>query len=510
MLHHRRPILQSLLVVAMLTTGVRLARAQRVVFESYVGNRPPEAERIMPLVRTVFERRGFTIDPKVLAALVREHVYRPGISSPKAGELGELLKRQSLAGENYFASGNFAATTSEIEKLLTTIRQNPLALALTPKYRELAMRALVFYALAKGRQALAPDLTPDDVTAALRERDATMDELVRSFPSKVISARTFGEEAERLFLEARDRLNKAGRGSISIAVSDPDAVIYLNEIVRGTTKVDIGDIVPGTYRVLVQSPTGEARQYDVEVAANQVARLTIDWDMDSLIHIGSWVGFPFPTEKEHAREALLIHQLMKNYAYAIIAATLTITRAHGHIAVVGTSYGVQNGRLLHSGIVELPGRPAEDEKQLNLLIDCLMGIPSGDGVQAVRHPEYTPLPASETVDVFGVARPVAPAEPAASSQDVLSLAALAPAEPHEVSKWLVAGGATATLSVAAVGLYVDNQDVKPIGYVALGAGMVLGGLAVYLFFDGASDAKASRIAITPSRSELMIHWATKF
>jgi len=79
-----------------------------------------------------------------------------------------------------------------------------------------------------------------------------------------------------------------------------------------------------------------------------------------------------------------------------------------------------------------------------------------------------------------------------------------------VSKWLVTGGATATLSVAAVGLYVDNQDVKPIGYVALGAGMVLGGLAVYLFLDGPSDSRPSRITITPSRSELMAHWSTKF
>jgi hypothetical protein len=508
-LHHRRPLLQALLVAAMLITGARRTRAERAVFESYVGNRPPEAERIMPFVRMVFDRRGFTVDPKVLATRLREHAYRPGISSPKAAALGELLKRQSLAGENYFASGNFADAATELEKLLATLRQNPLTLALTPKHRELAMRALVFYALAKGRQAQAPDMRPDDVAATLRVRDGTMDELVRSFPSKVISARAFGEEAERLFLEARDRLNKAGRGSISIAVTDPDAVIYLNEIVRGTTKVDIGDIVPGIYRVLVQAPTGEARQYDVEVAANQVARLTIDWEMDSLIHIGSWVGFPFPTEKEHTREALLIHQLMKNYAYAMLAATLTITRAHGHLAVIGTLYGVQKGRLLHSGIVELSGRPADDEKQLNLLVDCLMGISSGDGVQAVPHPEYTPIPDSEPVDVFAVARPVTASESAAPGEDVSPLPTPA-AEPHEVSKWLVTTGATVSLSVAAVGLYMDDRDVKPIGYVALGAGAVLGGLAVYLFLDGSSDSRPSRITITPSRSELMAHWSTKF
>ena len=509
-LYRPRSTLLVLLVVATLTMDARTTCAERIVFESYVGNRPPEAERIMPLVRMVFERRGFTVDPKILARQLHEHAYRPGISSPKSGELGELLKRQDTAGENYFAAGNFAAAATELGKLITTIRQNPLALARTLKYRELAMRALVFYALAKGRQAQAPDLKQDDLTAALRERDDMMDELVRSFPSKVISARAFGAEAEPLFLEARDRLDKARRGRLSITVNDPEAVIYLNEIVHGTAKVDVGDIVPGTYRVLVQAPTGESRQYDVEVAASQVARLTIDWDLDSLINIGIWVGFRFPTEKDHAREALLVHQLAEQYTDAAIAATLTITSAHGHVAVIGTSYDVHHGRLLRSGIVELPGRPAEDEKQLNRLVDRLMGIPSGDGVQAVPHPEYTPLPSSETVDVFAIARPVPPSGSAAASQDVPTSCALASPDRHGTTQWLVAGGATASLSVAAVGLSMDYRSMKPVGYVALGAGAVLGTLAVYLFFDEPSNAKPSRVTITPSSSELMAHWTTTF
>ena len=277
-------------------------------------------------------------------------------------------------------------------------------------------------------------------------------------------------------------------------------------MVHGTAKVEVGDIVPGTYRVLIQAPTGDSRQYDVEVAASQVARLAIDWDLDSLINVGSWVGFHFPTEKEHAREAMLVHQLAEKHTDASVAATLTITSAHGHVAVIGTSYGVQHGRLLRSGIVELPGRPADDEKQLNRLVEYIMGVPSGDGVQAVAHPEYTPLPASETVDVFSMARPMPPSAAEAPGQDGPAAAA----DPHEVSRWLVAGGATASLSVAAAGLYVSNQRVKPIGYVALGAGMVLGGLAMYLFLDGPSDSKASRIAVTPSRSELMAHWVTTF
>ena len=106
-----------------------------------------------------------------------------------------------------------------------------------------------------------------------RLRGQMMTEVIRSFPGMDITGKELGIEAEALFLKIRDELNKAGRGKLSTTVHDPDAVIYINEGVRGRSKVDVGDVVPGSYRILVQMSVGEARKYTVEVAANQLARL---------------------------------------------------------------------------------------------------------------------------------------------------------------------------------------------------------------------------------------------
>ena len=82
--------------------------------------------------------------------------------------------------------------------------------------------------------------------------------------------------------------------------------------------------------------------------------------------------------------------------------------------------------------------------------------------------------------------------------------------PFELIGRLVTGGATASLSMAAVGLSMNDRSMKPVGYVALGAGAVLGTLAVYLFLDEPSNARPSRVTITPSSSKLMAHWTTTF
>ena len=74
--------------------------------------------------------------------------------------------------------------------------------------------------------------SPDAAAKFERLRDDTMVEVIRTFPSKVITSKDFGDEGEELFLRIRDQVNKAGRGRISIAISDPDAVIYINEIVH--------------------------------------------------------------------------------------------------------------------------------------------------------------------------------------------------------------------------------------------------------------------------------------
>lgn len=479
--------LASLLVFTLGTPGARAgapeARAERLLFESYVGNRPAEAARIAPLIRTIFERHGFTADPLVLAMYLRDHAYRPALASPR---FAESLKRASLRAEDDFTDEKYAKMIEELGNQINLIRQNSLVFTREPKFRQFALSVMVFYALACGRQAKVLADKPDEAARLERLRDDTMAEVIRSFPTKIITPRDFGDEGEDLFLKTRDRVLQTGRGRIVVITSDLDAVIYINETVRGTAKVSAGDFVPGVYRVLILAPSGEARQYEVEVAANQTSRLVVDWDVDSLLVIDAgWVGFKYRSEKERAREATLVHVLSQAHTNANMAATVTVTRAHGHLAVVGTSYDTASGQILHSGSVELTGSPSNDT-MLNRLADCLIGAGCAEGVVPVSHPEYTPPP-PDPAPIFDIDEPTKkPPTVVTTATDARAPAATSPA--HSWPKWIAAGSSAGLLAVSAYSIHKTYNlctcsTYSIVGYGALDVGVALGALSIYWFYD---------------------------
>lgn len=475
-----------LALVLVFAAGFRAAHADRLLFESYVGNRPTEAARIVPLIRSVFDRHGFTSDPQVLAMFFREHAHRPGLVAPR---FADALKRAALRAEDDFSEEKYQKMIEDLGNLIVAMRQNAQIFTREPKYREFALHVLVFYALACGRQARVLVDKSDDAAKLERLRDDTMAEVIRSFPSKIITSKSFGDEGGQLFLRVRDRINQAGRGRVSIE-SDPDAVIYINETAQGTGKVDVGDLVPGIYRVLIQMPTGEARQYEIEVVANQVARLVIDWSVDSLLVLDTWAGFKYPSEKEHAREAALVHLLAQTHTNASITATVTVTHARSHLAVTGTSYETRSGKILHSGRVELTGSPSNDT-MLNRLADCLVNDLCAEGVLPVGHPEYTPPPPEPKVEETP---PVAP--PVEVTVATTSPAPAVVRSHRGWAKWVAAGSSAILL---AGGAYVADRSYTVCdlarpgscttraydvgGYAALDTGVALGALSLYWFFD---------------------------
>jgi hypothetical protein len=235
----------------------------------------------------------------------------------------------------------------------------------------------------------------DEAAKYMHLRDDTLAEVLRSYPSRTFTAKDFGSEGVELLSEARERFSRRGRGRIAITTSDPDAQIYINEIVQGTAKVDVGDFLPGVYRVLIVVPSGEARQYELEVAENQIARLNVDWSIDSLLTLSpAWAGFKYPSEKEHALEATLVHLLAAAHTNAAIAATVTVSATRGRLAVTATSYDTTTGQIFRSGRVELSGNLSSDT-MLTRLAECMVmraGESCGEGVLPVSHPEYTPPP----------------------------------------------------------------------------------------------------------------------
>ena len=515
-----RRILSFLIAIATLVSTLRAAVADSLLLESYVGARPPDADRIAVLVHAVFERRGFVVDIPTLTRLLQEHAYRPGLVNPK---FEDVLRNTSRTAENDYTGRRFKKAVKDLARLIGLMRQNALVLTHDPKNRDLALRAMVFYALACGRLATAKDATASDAELYGRLRDETMAEVIRTFPSKIIKATDFGSEAEDLYVAIRDELNKSGRGGLSISVSDLDAVIYINEVVHGTAKVDVGDLLPGVYRVLLLMSNGESRVYDIEVTAKQVSHLAIDWDIDSLLRVETWVGLSYRDEKEHAREARIMRQLSQKRTSADIAATYTVTHVHHHPAVIATSYAVSSGKLLQSGRVELNGTIA-DETALDHLVDYIKGHTEVEGVTPIEHPEYTPPPDPE---------PAAPDPPPDPPAPTVAVPATPTNHPDAADlptartwpKWSAASGAVVMFALGGYSLYRNYEPcgfgVKPencryyyrraasIGYVSIGIGAALGALATYWFVRDAHRSSTT-VTIAPSRAGAVIGWGTGF
>jgi hypothetical protein len=316
---------------------------------------------------------------------------------------------------------------------------------------------------------------------------------MRSFPSKIFTKKEFGDEGVKLLSDARDQINRVGRGRISMTTSDPDALVYVDEIAQGTGKADVGDLIPGVYRVLIVIPSGEGREYQVEVTANQTSRLAVNWDIDSLLVFGpTYAGFKYRTEKDHALEAVLVRTLARAHTNASIAATVGVTYQRSRLGVTGTSYNTTTGEIFRSGHIELTGTPPNDI-MVTRLAECLVtraGEACAEGVLPVSHPEYTAPPAPPKVDDS----PALP-EPPPATPSIIARTDETSGSVRSWPKWLAAGGSAALLVGGTLlvnkGRHICDLPVSdcqiPLsyavaGYTALDAGVALGAVSAYWFY----------------------------
>jgi len=336
--------------MCVLLVAGRMASAERIAVESYVGKRPPEAERVMATFAPILEKYGYVARPEALVRIFGERVSRPGQADARYS--GAQYAAQVEVGVNAYVDLEYERAAKALGATILRARENPIVLAREPQYREAMLRALLYYALANGRRA--EDANRATAAEAATARDEAMAELIRSFPTKVILRKDFGQEAEQLYAKLRKQLDAAGRGRIEVAAADADTVIYVDETIRGQHAATIGDLVPGHYRVLAQFATGESRQYDVEVLPNQTSRLAIDADLDATFTVADWVGFHFATDADRAsQEPRLVSKLVRENTTDLIAATFTVATDGHHLTVIGTMYAAANGRLVRAGTVEL-------------------------------------------------------------------------------------------------------------------------------------------------------------
>jgi hypothetical protein len=454
-----------------LMTCIRSAGAESIVLESYAGKRPSNAIRLLSPVLDEMTGRGFLVGPGRVGSAFEERQSRPG------GALGkqEMADVTRLVDDGYRAwqNGDFRAA---IEKLTLALRQfdsNPAVVARERSLPVFVMRALVGYALAHRRLGHSEDA------------ERAMSELVRSFSDAEFSRASYGPEAQAFYDGVKQSLEQRGRGSLVVEVDDPRVIIFLNEHFEGTAKIDRRDLLPGTYRVFVRRGDDDGRVHIVNVEPNREAKLRIEWAFDTaFVSSPGWTGFAFGSAEDKAKLEAPYAMRVARMLDANGVVVLGLGQADGRPAVVGSVLSMESGRPIRSASIALePTEPSAG--RLRALGRFLAGGAAEEGI----HVEQVGLPgAVDVVPGDGGARRFG------------------------AWKWVAAGGAIATIATGAWLISFDGHgtDCPPgpgqcpyyyettSGGVALSiGGVVLGGLATWMFFHDRPKDGATQVGFGP-------------
>ena len=342
-----------------------------------------------------------------------------------------------------------------------------MAQLLAPALRELAGHGFVTGARAArliesrvSRPAAARSRVPAgqllaQVSADLRrgrasDAEGAMTELVRRFPEAAPSRSEHGGDAVELYRRVRRRVESAGSGRLVVDVSDPDAVIFVDDVFRGVGRVD-ESVAAGAHAVHVQIGKQPGRVREVSVDAGGVTRVRIAWEVDRALRTGAdWAGL----EIERPRESILD---------AATARAVAIARAAGSRTVV---------------LLAIEERASAGRVLIGAAIDA------GSG-RAIRRAS---VPLTGGVQVLALAR----------LARVLAGAPLrvAPRPPRRWLKWSLAASSLVGLGAGATLIHLDGRcqhhvvgrpcpvswQTGPYGWAALGVGLGLGGASAYYFW----------------------------
>ena len=467
------PCMRSLcvaLALAFTVAAAAPARAGGIAIESYTGDRPADAPRVVNPVLGELVSRGYNIGD-TLARVFEDKVSRP--AATPAG-LPSDFAQQVDAGFRAWVSGSFADAIKTLGRLVEAAHANAGAFARDQSLREPLLKALIGLALAQQRTG--------DPDAA----HATFTEIVHAFPDTVISRATYGGEAYDAFEQVRREVASAGTGKLTIHVDDDTAVVFVDEQYRavGTTTVELA---PGEYRVCVLFNKEPSRTHRVVVRANGTISLAIDPRFDQAVRTAPWTGLEFATGADREAHEGTYAAEFANALGATAVAVVGIDQVRGRPAVVGSLVSLETGREIRRASVALDPDPSTD--RLRALARYLAGDEPTGGIE-VQQPSAAPI------------------------------AVAAPAGPREARtgrwggwKWVTGGVGVGALATGGVLAALDGRckgnempgrvcnDVyatAPGDYIALAAGAGLVGVSIYLFATGGSHRPAHTAFVVPA------------
>lgn len=421
--------LLPLLCTFMIIAGVaeRSVHAKDLVIEAWTGA-PTEQEREwVEILRVALVGGDFLATPAEIIRAMGERVPLAALSDfsiqdDLVKQIGILLSNGST-GADAFRKGNFQSAEKLVVEFLEAVRRNP-ALFTGAKSRAVVREALAALMLSRSRLRKA-----EGVAEAAAE-------LVRTFPgeeSKIHSL--YGGSAEDLYKAAYSTLQAQGRGALLIDVDDPTALVYVNEGAPSAAAFE-GTLLPGPYRVLVQTARRGARRYEVTVKPGQQTRLSIKWKVDGALAISEGsIALIHDSDLQRENEGKEVARL----AQALGAGPKVIVIGSGVYAnsrvLVASAYSVETGEHVYTGLVVMDGR--DHAAKLQALSAFLLG--GG----AVRTPDVVVLDAP------------LPSSAASAKTSVSELASN-----ESSSSWKIYFSAIGTVATFGTGVYMMYLDKK--------------------------------------------------
>jgi hypothetical protein len=516
-----------------------------IVLESYEVRRPETADFPIGMLREEFGKLGYIASPPYVKQALGNQLAFPASEPPDPSmETGAIAARAKVrsADQKKRPPPNPRSSAPALYKELSNVHERWLAakepfetlsLALYKAASDaLASPALVVsdqsirnklqavmldLALLNGKLAHpraggdADDQAGEDsqkraaerqraAKASQKEAEDWMAEWMRTYEDEEITQKKNGPEADELFNHVRDERSRLFRGTLSITVDDPNVRLYVNETIRSLRRPITG-LSPGRYRALLMGPSDDARLFRLDILPSQTTHLEIDWSVSSNLVIAEWsVAFVF-SSATHPEPATLACKLARKIGLrgVVLIGVDTIDK---QFVATASLHSVKSCQTVRAAYTSLGA--SEMKKQLAALALFI--------AQGTRDTEV--VVTSEDLSTVADLEPEPP-KPVALVRDMSGA--------HRYGKWLAAGGSAAALAIGGFSLYrhytcgSESDDCAHIytnaglvGYVATGAGVALGALSAYWFYQDSRAADRSRIAVTPSHAGAIVSWETNF
>jgi hypothetical protein len=324
-----------------------------IVLESYVGRGPGAApDDDLVDLRDQFEGLGYAAYPPSILSMIVGRAPQPGIMD--RGASGRELTAAELVSaiEEGYQAWQDARWRDARDKLILAIarfKRNQGLLVTDTNNLNVMYKALA--ALAFAEQQLG------DASACR----ATLDELIRTFPSQPLPQHEYGRESWNLYREVLVRDQAKGLGGLTINAGNERALIFVDSQLRGTGRVDLRNLYPGAHRVFMQVVGVPGWQYEVEVTAHQATLLSIDWELDSALQVTSaWVGFRSLTDEGRTGEALFAAELVRRWECPGIV-VIGPLRQGSKAGLLGTRYNAKGIRVRQIKLLLDERRPRSEQ-----------------------------------------------------------------------------------------------------------------------------------------------------